>query len=92
MMNEVKGAEHTLFQSKIYCVLLLFLLGSVPCFWPESGLPLLWAFISGGLPFGIQNQFGKLIQMNQWMRMEECQRQQNLFSVHYTIWDGCFYR
>ena len=50
MMNEVKGAEHTLFQSKIYCVL-LFLLGSVPCFWPESGLPLLWAFISGGLTF-----------------------------------------
>ncbi len=48
MMNEVKGAQHTLFQSKIYCVL-LFLLGSVPCFWPESGLPLLWAFVSGGL-------------------------------------------
>ncbi|MEC8353588.1 MAG: heme o synthase [Candidatus Thermoplasmatota archaeon] len=48
MMNEVKGAEHTIFQSKIYCVLLL-MLGSVPCFWPESGLPLLWAFIAGGL-------------------------------------------
>ena len=48
MMNEVKGAEHTLFQSKVYCVL-LFMLGSVPCFWPESGLPLLWAFIAGGL-------------------------------------------
>ena len=48
MMNEVKGAQHTIFQSKIYCVL-LFLLGSVPCFWPESGLPLLWAFVSGGL-------------------------------------------
>ena len=48
MMNEVKGAEYTLKQSKIYCVL-LFLLGSVPCFWPESGLPLLWAFIAGGL-------------------------------------------
>jgi len=48
MMNEVKGAQHTLFQSKIYCVL-LFLLGSVPCFWPESGLPLLWAFVSGAL-------------------------------------------
>tara|TARA_B100000214_G_C23742516_1_gene523922 strand:- start:50 stop:622 length:573 start_codon:yes stop_codon:yes gene_type:complete len=48
MMNEVKGAEHTLFQSKIYCFLLFFL-GSVPCFWPESGLPLLWAFVSGGL-------------------------------------------
>ena len=48
MMNEVKGAEHTLFQSKVYCVL-LFMLGSVPCFWPESGLPLIWAFIAGGL-------------------------------------------
>ena len=48
MMNEVKGAHHTLFQSKVYCFM-LFLLGSVPCFWPESGLPLLWAFVSGGL-------------------------------------------
>ena len=48
MMNEVKGAEHTLFQSKIYCVL-LFSLGAVPCFWPESGLPLLWSFMAGGL-------------------------------------------
>ena len=25
------------------------MLGSVPCFWPESGLPLLWAFVAGGL-------------------------------------------
>jgi protoheme IX farnesyltransferase len=48
MMNEVRGPEHTVFQSKVYCVLLFFL-GSVPCFWPESGLPLLWAFVSGGL-------------------------------------------
>lgn len=48
MMNEVKGPEYTLKQSKMYCIL-LFLLGSVPCFWPESGLPLLWAFIAGGL-------------------------------------------
>jgi protoheme IX farnesyltransferase len=48
MMNEVRGPEHTVRQSKVYCVLLL-LLGSVPCFWPESGLPLLWAFVSGGL-------------------------------------------
>ena len=48
MLNEVKGAQHTVFQSKVYCVLLL-MLGSVPCFWPESGLPLLWAFVSGGL-------------------------------------------
>ena len=48
MLNEVKGAQHTVFQSKVYCVLLL-MLGSVPCFWPESGLPLLWAFVSGAL-------------------------------------------
>jgi len=50
MMNEVKGPENTLFQSKIYCFLLFFL-GAVPCFWPQSGLPLLWAFIAGGLTF-----------------------------------------
>lgn len=48
MMNEVRGSKSTLNQSKAYCGLLL-LLGSVPCFWPASGLPLLWAFTSGGL-------------------------------------------
>ena len=48
MMNEVRGAESTIRQSKAYCGLLL-LLGSVPCFWPASGIPLLWAFTSGGL-------------------------------------------
>ena len=48
MMNEVYGPEYTVKQSKLYCIG-LFLLGSVPCFWPESGLPLLWAFVSGGL-------------------------------------------
>jgi len=48
MMNEVKGAKYTIKQSKIYCILLL-MLGSVPCFWPEAGLPLLWAFVAGGL-------------------------------------------
>ena len=48
MMNEVKGAKRTVTESKIYCGGLL-LLGSVPCFWPESGLPLLWAFVAGGL-------------------------------------------
>ena len=47
-MNEVKGAKYTIKQSKIYCILLL-MLGSVPCFWPEAGLPLLWAFVAGGL-------------------------------------------
>ena len=48
MMNEVKGAKRTVTESKFYCGGLL-LLGSVPCFWPESGLPLLWAFVAGGL-------------------------------------------
>ena len=48
MMNEVKGPEHTLMQSKAYVIGLL-MLGSVPCFWPGSGMPLLWAFVSGGL-------------------------------------------
>jgi protoheme IX farnesyltransferase len=48
MMNEVKGAKRTVTESKMYCVGLFFL-GSVPCFWPESGLPLLWAFVAGGL-------------------------------------------
>ena len=48
MMNEVKGAKRTVTESKFYCGGLL-LLGSVPCFWPESVLPLLWAFVAGGL-------------------------------------------
>jgi protoheme IX farnesyltransferase len=48
MMNEVKGPESTVRQSKMY-VIFLFLLGSLPCFWPNSGIPLLWAFMSGGL-------------------------------------------
>ena len=48
MLNEVKGPERTVFESKVYCFLLL-MLGSVPCFWPNSGLPLLWAFLAGGL-------------------------------------------
>ena len=48
MMNEVKVAKRTVTESKFYCGG-LFLLGSVPCFWPESGLPLLWAFVAGGL-------------------------------------------
>ena len=48
MMNEVKGARRTVVESKFYCAG-LFMLGSVPCFWPESGLPLLWAFVAGGL-------------------------------------------
>ena len=48
MMNEVRGPEHTVFLSKVYCVCLL-LLGSIPFFWPNSGLPLLWALIAGVL-------------------------------------------
>ena len=50
MMNEVYGPEKTIDQSKIYCFLLFFL-GSVPCFWPQCGLPLLWAFVAGALTF-----------------------------------------
>ena len=48
MLPDVKGAERTLKESKFYCILLL-LIGAVPCFWPEYGLPLAWAFISGFL-------------------------------------------
>ena len=48
MLPDVKGAERTLKESKFYCILLFFI-GSVPCFWPEYGLPLAWAFISGFL-------------------------------------------
>ncbi len=48
MMPDVKGPKRTLVESKFYCVLLFFI-GSVPCFWPGSGLPLAWAFIAGYL-------------------------------------------
>ena len=48
MMNEVKGPKRTVAESKVYCVLLL-LLGAVPLFWPESGLPLLWSIFATGL-------------------------------------------
>ena len=48
MLPDVKGAERTLKESKFYCILLL-LIGAVPCFWPEYGLPLAWAFMSGFL-------------------------------------------
>ena len=48
MMPDVKGPHRTLLESKVYCFL-LFGLGSVPCFWPESGLPLAWAFVAGFL-------------------------------------------
>ncbi len=45
MMPDVKGPERTLFESKIYCVM-LFAISAVPYFWPEYGLPLAWAFLS----------------------------------------------
>ena len=48
MLNEVKGPKRTVAESKVYCVLLL-LLGAVPLFWPESGLPLLWSIFATGL-------------------------------------------
>ena len=48
MMPDVKGSERTLKESKFYCFLLL-MLGSVPCFWPQAGLPLSWAFVAGAL-------------------------------------------
>ena len=48
MMPDIKGPHHTLKQSKFYCIL-LFGLGAVPCFWPGSGLPLIWVFVAGSL-------------------------------------------
>ena len=45
MLPDVKGAERTLIESKVYCFLLL-LLGAVPLFWPESGLPVAWAVLA----------------------------------------------
>lgn len=45
MLPDVKGAERTLLESKIYCVLLL-MLGAVPIFWPDSGLPEAWALLA----------------------------------------------
>ena len=48
MMPDVKGPKRTLLESKLYCIV-LFLLGSVPFFWPGSGLPEAWALLAGGL-------------------------------------------
>ena len=64
LMPDAKGPHRTLIESKIYCFL-LFGLGTVPYFWPESGLPLSWAF-------GIQFQYGRSILMSHWMKMAEC--------------------
>ena len=48
MMPDVKGPVKTLKEAKFYCIM-LFGVGSVPCFWPEAGLPLAYAFLSGAL-------------------------------------------
>ncbi len=48
MLPDVKGPERTLSESKVYCFF-LFGIGSVPCFWPDYGLPLAFAFIAGAL-------------------------------------------
>lgn len=48
MMPDIKGPERTLKESKFYCIM-LFGIGSVPCFWPKAGLPLAWAFLAGAL-------------------------------------------
>ncbi len=45
MMPDVKGAKRTLVESKVYCFLLL-LLGAVPLYWTESGLPQAWALLA----------------------------------------------
>tara|TARA_B100000401_G_scaffold437561_1_gene383471 strand:+ start:1902 stop:2978 length:1077 start_codon:yes stop_codon:yes gene_type:complete len=45
MLPDVKGAERTLLESKIYCFLLL-LLGAVPLYWTDSGLPVAWAVLA----------------------------------------------
>lgn len=48
MLPDVKGPNRTLIESKIYCVLLL-MLGAVPLFWPDSGLPDAWAVLATGI-------------------------------------------
>jgi len=45
MLPDVKGAERTLIESKIYCGLLL-LLGLVPLVWSDSGLPMSWTLVA----------------------------------------------
>lgn len=48
MMPDVKGPKRTLLESKVYCILLLFL-GAVPFYWPDSGLPIAWAVLATGI-------------------------------------------
>ena len=50
MMNEVRGAEHTLLQSKVYAVLLIAL-AFVPLLWPEDHLAWPWIPLAGALGF-----------------------------------------
>lgn len=48
MMPDVHGPQRTVFESKVYCVLLL-LLGVVPVMWPSSGLSMAWVMVSTAL-------------------------------------------
>ena len=48
MLPDVKGSDRTLTESKMYC-LLLFALGTVPIFWPDSGLPMSWFMVASAL-------------------------------------------
>ena len=86
MMNEVRGAESTIRQSKARCGLLL-LLGSVPCFWPASGM-LLWAFTSGAR-FGTRNRYGTSTHRSLLTKTAGCQRPRSPSSVACTTLVGC---
>lgn len=48
MMPDAKGAQRTLFESKIYCILLIGL-ASIPLFWSEYGIGWPYAVIVAGL-------------------------------------------
>ncbi len=48
MMNEVKGPEHAIMLSKLYCIGLISL-SLVPVIWPEAGLTILWGIITAGI-------------------------------------------
>lgn len=48
MMNEVKGPEHAIMLSKLYCIGLISL-SLVPVIWPEAGLTILWGIVTAGI-------------------------------------------
>ena len=48
MMPDAKGAERTLFESKIYCILLIGL-AAIPLIWSEYGIGWPYAIIVAGL-------------------------------------------